>query len=93
MQKGKASIAFDHPPYITAASSVAGKKEGEGPLGALFDLVEQEDMLGEKNWEAAESRLQKEAAELAIQKEGGGNPLSFCRGSVSPADCHLFWEH
>lgn len=70
MQKGKASIAFDHPPYITAASSVAGKKEGEGPLGALFDLVEQEDMLGEKNWEAAESRLQKEAAELAIQKAG-----------------------
>jgi len=24
MQKGKASIAFDHPPYITAASSVIG---------------------------------------------------------------------
>ncbi len=68
MQKGKASILFKQPPYITAAASVAGKKEGEGPLGTLFDVVEQDGMLGEKNWEAAESRMQKEAAELAIQK-------------------------
>ncbi|MDO5551041.1 MAG: stage V sporulation protein AD [Lachnospiraceae bacterium] len=70
MQKGKASIAFEHPPYIRAAASIAGKKEGEGPLGALFDIVEQDDMLGQKNWEAAESALQKKAAELAIQKAG-----------------------
>lgn len=68
MQKGKASILLEHPPYIASAASIAGKKEGEGPLGALFDLVEQDGMLGEKNWEAAESQLQKKAAELAIQK-------------------------
>lgn len=70
MQKGKASIAFEHPPLIRAAASIAGKKEGEGPLGALFDVVEQDDMLGQKNWEAAESALQKKAADLAIEKAG-----------------------
>ena len=53
MQKGKASIAFDHPPLICGAASVAGSKEGEGPLGQLFDLVEQDDRLGKKNWEAS----------------------------------------
>lgn len=70
MQKGKASIEFTRPPYLTAAASIAGKKEGEGPLGHLFDAVEQDDMLGEKNWEAAESSFQKKAAGLAIEKAG-----------------------
>lgn len=70
MQKGRASIAFDHPPLICGAASVAGSKEGDGPLGNLFDLVEQDDRLGKKNWEAAESELQKKAAELAIKKAG-----------------------
>lgn len=70
VQKGKASIAFDHPPYITAAASVAGKKEGEGPLGSLFDVIESDEMMGEKNWEAAESKFQKKAASLALEKGG-----------------------
>ncbi|MCI9593382.1 MAG: stage V sporulation protein AD [Lachnospiraceae bacterium] len=70
MQKGRASIAFAHPPLICGAASVAGSKEGEGPLGNLFDIVEQDDKLGKKNWEEAESELQKKAAELAIKKAG-----------------------
>ena len=36
---GKQSIIFRDPPYIISASSVAGKKEGEGPLGHLFDYT------------------------------------------------------
>ena len=28
MQKGKASLLFEHPAYITGMASVAGKKEG-----------------------------------------------------------------
>lgn len=68
--KGKASIEFEHPPVIISAGAVAGKKEGEGPLGKLFDKVEQDDMLGKDNWEQAESAMQKETAELAIAKAG-----------------------
>ena len=40
MQKGKASLLFEHPAYIMGMASVAGKKEGEGPLGSAIDVVE-----------------------------------------------------
>lgn len=68
--RGKQSIIFEHPPYIIAASSVAGKKEGEGPLGSLFDVVQEEPMLGKDNWEEAESELMKQAAEKVLEKAG-----------------------
>lgn len=68
MQKGKASLLFDHPVYITEMASVAGKKEGEGPLGEAIDVVEQDPMFGTENWEQAESAMQKQAADLALEK-------------------------
>ena len=64
-QKGKASVLFECPPLITAAASVVGKKEGEGPLGRYFDQIEADSMLGKKTWEEAESELQTRAARLA----------------------------
>lgn len=70
MQKGKASIQFDEAPVIVSAASVAGKKEGEGPLGSLFDIVDDDPMFGKDNWEQAESAMQKQAALLALQKGG-----------------------
>lgn len=70
MRQGKYSQTFDHTVYITETASVAGKKEGEGPLGTLFDYVEEDPQFGQDNWEAAESQMQKQAAETAIQKAG-----------------------
>ena len=55
MQIGKASIKFEEPPVIESMASIVGKKEGEGPLGKLFDVVEQDDMFGADTWEQAES--------------------------------------
>ena len=68
--KGKASIEFEHPPVIISAGSVVGKKEGEVPLGSLFDEVELDDMFGMDNWEQAESTMQKKTADLVIEKGG-----------------------
>lgn len=68
--RGKASIVFAQPPLITAAASVVGKKEGEGPLGKAFDKIEMDSMLGKRNWEEAESELQTRTAKLAIEKSG-----------------------
>ncbi len=67
---GKQSVAFKNPPYIIAASSIAGKKEGEGPLGPLFDQIVEDPMVGKENWEAAESELMKMAAQLVLSKAG-----------------------
>lgn len=67
---GKQSILFENPPQILAGASVAGKKEGEGPLGTYIDQIEEDPMFGGENWEDAESRLMKRAAEMAIEKAG-----------------------
>lgn len=68
MVVGKQSISFEKAPYIISSASVVGKKEGEGPLGKMFDVVEEENLFGEDTWEAAESAMQKEACLLALGK-------------------------
>lgn len=67
---GKQSIAFTNPPHIIGSSSIVGKKEGEGNLGKYFDMIGEDTMFGENTWEEAESRIQKEAAVLALGKAG-----------------------
>jgi stage V sporulation protein AD len=67
---GRQSIMFNNPPLILAGSSVAGKKEGEGPMGNLFDTVQEDPMFGKQSWEEAESELMKEAATKVLEKAG-----------------------
>ncbi len=67
---GKQSILFSNPPHILSAASVAGKKEGEGPLGKLFDEIEEDPLAGKKTWEDAESEFMKRAAQKALDKAG-----------------------
>ena len=67
---GKSSIRLEKPVYITGSASVVGKKEGEGPLGLLFDMVGEDDLFGCATWEEAESNLQKDAVYLAMEKAG-----------------------
>lgn len=68
VQQGKQSLSFANSPYILASASVVGKKEGEGPLGNMFDVVGEDPMFGCDSWEDAEATLQKEAFTLAIGK-------------------------
>lgn len=67
---GRASVRLERPVYILNSASVVGTKEGQGPLGLLFDKVGRDDMFGCKTWEEAESTLQKEAIGLALEKAG-----------------------
>ncbi len=69
-QKGVQSIQLAHRVYIVQAAAVVGQKEGEGPLGKLFDLVSPDPMFGEDSWEKAESALQKQAAQIVLGKAG-----------------------
>ena len=67
---GKTSIRPEKPVYILNSASVVGTKEGQGPLGLLFDKVGEDDMFGCATWEEAESTLQKDAVGIALEKAG-----------------------
>ncbi|MGN1148592.1 MAG: stage V sporulation protein AD [Lachnospiraceae bacterium] len=67
---GSQSVKLDTEVYINGSAAIVGKKEGEGPLGLLFDMVGEDDMFGCKTWEEAESSLQKDAVYMALGKAG-----------------------
>lgn len=67
-KRGKQSFALPQMPVITAWTSVAGKKESEGPLGHSFDITSQDTYFGQKTWEQAEKQMQKLALENLLKK-------------------------
>lgn len=65
---GKQTVVFANPPVIIAAASVVGPKEGEGPLADYMDVVLEDDLIGEKSFEKAETQIFLQAARLALSK-------------------------
>ncbi len=66
--RGMQSIELERNVYIMASASVAGQKEGDGPLGEKFDVVCQDPMFGQESWEKAESTMQEMAAKTVLEK-------------------------
>jgi len=64
------TIKLKNPAYIVGSFSIAGKREGEGPLGKTFNKVEQDEYLGMKTHEQAETEMFKIAMEEAIKSTG-----------------------
>lgn len=91
-RKGNHTILPSVTVYIESYASAVGPKEKSGPLGAWFDRAFDDEMLGEKSFEKAESRLQKTAVETALSKSGtaaddidlifAGDLLNQCIGSA-----------
>ncbi len=79
------------PVYLTHWASVAGKREGQGPLASGFDVVAQDNLFGQPTWEQAEKRTQQLALETLLGKAGihpkdvgvvlSGDLLNQCIGS------------
>ena len=67
---GKQSIRFGDDVYVVGCAAIAGKMEGEGPLGAYFDVVETDPMFGKNTWEEAESMMLGMAVDVAVHKSG-----------------------
>lgn len=90
-RRGRQSFVLENPPTITAWSSVAGKKESEGPLGKCFDITQTDSYFGQKTWEQAEKQMQLLALETLSKKSGipmqdfgmvfSGDLLNQCIGS------------
>ncbi len=65
---GQYSYHLPHTPSILSYASTAGKKEGEGPWGAWFDLVVSDTKMGERTWEKGECSFQKHTLRQALKK-------------------------
>ncbi len=65
---GEQTIKMQNPPKIIAAYSIAGPKEGDGPLGNYFDMVLNDDTCGKDSYEKAESQMMFTAISETIKK-------------------------
>ena len=65
---GKRTIIFENKHRIISYGSVVGKKEHEGPLSEEFDEYTIDSYFGEDSFEKAESKLQKTAVQIALDK-------------------------
>lgn len=90
-KRGKQSFVLPQPPVITAWTSVAGKREAEGPLAHTFDIKCRDTYFGQKTWEQAEKKMQQLALKKLLEKAGlsmeeldlvlSGDLLNQCIGS------------
>ncbi len=88
---GSRTIKFENKPRIISYGSIVGKKEHEGHLSQEFDQYITDSFFGEKSFEKAESKLQKTAVEIALEKANltekdidkifAGDLLNQCIGS------------
>lgn len=69
-RKGRNTFVFKDMPSILSFSSTVGKKEGEGPLGGCFDVVEEDSHFGKETWEQAECEMLMQTVKHAIKKAG-----------------------
>jgi len=64
------TIELRRRPRLCMGAAIAGKKEGEGPLGQAYDRIIEDDLFGEESWEKAECRFFYTAADTCIRKAG-----------------------
>lgn len=66
MKKVGKTYIFESAPLIIGSAGVAGKKEGEGPLGDDFDMVFEDTTMGQDSFELAESAMLHDAIIRAL---------------------------
>ena len=65
---GNRTLEFEKQIKVVSFANIVGKFESEGPLGKFFDIVINDEYYGEKTYEKAEVKLQKNSLNLALQK-------------------------
>lgn len=66
----KQTVKFDNPPSIIQTASIAGPREGNGPLARYFDEIINDELWDEKTWEKAESKILRECINMVVKKSG-----------------------
>lgn len=67
VRQGK-TFTFEKNIRVISSAGVAGRLEGEGPLGKCFDRIFTDTTMGEKCWEKAESDMLYSAINIALEK-------------------------
>lgn len=67
---GRRTLKFDGAVSVAARACIAGQKEGKGPLADTFDVILDDDLLGQKSWELAESEMLRRTVEMCAEKAG-----------------------
>ena len=62
------TIFFKNPVYIKETATIVGPKEAKGPLGKYFDKEVDDDSLGQKSYELAESTMHKLVIKYLLNK-------------------------
>ena len=70
MKKGKQSVFFQKDIFINDAASYVGKRESEGNLRDYFQNVLKDDLMKEKSYELAETKMQKMTVEKLLEVSG-----------------------
>jgi len=65
---GCSTFSFSKSIVLDSEATVVGRKEGEGPLGAEFDVVKPNGIMGQASFERAEGLILREACQLCIGK-------------------------
>lgn len=65
---GRQTVSLAHPPSVLSFANIGGKLEGQGPLAAYFDQLNEDSFFGESTWEKAESAMQKAVLQQALDK-------------------------
>lgn len=67
---GNHTVWLEHSPSIIGYAAAGSKKEADGPLADQLDICNPDSTFGEKTWEKAESRMQREVVSKALTKCG-----------------------
>ena len=88
----KPTKIFENPPSIISTAAVGGKKEHEGPMGEIFDKINDDPKFSLDTYEQGESMIQKQAVAHALEKASltdkdidvlfGGDLLNQCTGTT-----------
>ncbi|MCI5801079.1 MAG: stage V sporulation protein AD [Oscillospiraceae bacterium] len=65
---GMNTLRMERRPSAFSFAAVGSKKEAEGPLAKEFDILNEDPTFGQSTWEQAESRMQRECVDRALQK-------------------------
>lgn len=67
MKIGKQTWRYENDIYLISTGTCVGPLEAKGPLGDMFDKSYDKLHCGEKNWEAAERKLMREAVDICLK--------------------------